>query len=184
VTTSWRHHWVETVLQRLFIYLPLVLLFNPVLGTVIWLIILARVMGYIIHLNYPVRFGWFTRVLSTPQSHRIHHSTSPEHMNKNFATILPLWDILFGTYHHPKEHEWPSTGVPGVTVTSLWQAIVLPFVSWRKMLRAAMKPLDSTNYMVEKPVIQLGEALVDATALYALAEEGKRPAAAGCGQEQ
>jgi hypothetical protein len=100
---------------------------------------------YFVHLNYPMRFGWFTRVLSSPQSHRIHHSTLPEHMNKNFATILPLWDILFGTYHHPKQDEWPNTGVDGVTVNSLWQAIVLPFVSWGKMLREVLagRTLDS-----------------------------------------
>jgi sterol desaturase/sphingolipid hydroxylase (fatty acid hydroxylase superfamily) len=135
VTTSWRHHWLDTVLFPLFVVTPSLLLFSPAIGTVTGLIMFAKVMFYFVHLNYPMRFGWFTRVLSSPQSHRIHHSTVPEHMNKNFATILPLWDILFGTYHHPKEHEWPSTGVTGVTVTSLWQAIVLPFVSWGKMLR-------------------------------------------------
>jgi len=68
-------------------------------------------------------------------SHRIHHSNLPEHMDKNFATMLPLWDILFGTYYHPKKEEWPSTGVAGVKVTSLRQAIIMPFVTWGKMLR-------------------------------------------------
>jgi sterol desaturase/sphingolipid hydroxylase (fatty acid hydroxylase superfamily) len=51
--------------------------------------------------------------------------------------VLPLWDIVFGTYYHPKEDEWPSTGVTGVRITSLWQAIVLPFASWGRMLREA-----------------------------------------------
>jgi sterol desaturase/sphingolipid hydroxylase (fatty acid hydroxylase superfamily) len=133
VTTSWRHHWLDTVLQPLFILPPVLLLFNPVVGTVIWVIVLSKLMVYFVHLNSPIRFGWFNRVVSTPQTHRIHHSKLPEHMNKNFATALPLWDILFGTYYHPKEDEWPSIGVTGVTVTSLWQAIALPFVSWGKM---------------------------------------------------
>ena len=136
VTTSWRLHWLETVLQPLFILTPVLLLFNPTLGPVIWIILLSKLMVFFVHLNSPIRFGWFNRVLSSPQSHRIHHSKSPEHMNKNFATTLPLWDILFGTYHHPKEDEWPETGVTGVTVTSLSQAIVMPFVSWGKILRA------------------------------------------------
>jgi sterol desaturase/sphingolipid hydroxylase (fatty acid hydroxylase superfamily) len=135
VTTSSRHHWLEAVLQPLFILTPVFLLFDPPVGTVIWVILFPKLMVYFVHLNSPIRFGWFNRVLSSPQSHRIHHSNLPEHMNKNFATTLPLWDILFCTYHHPKEDEWPSTGVIGVRVTSLWQAIVLPFVSWGKMLR-------------------------------------------------
>jgi len=138
VTTSWRHHWLETVLQPLFILPPVLLLFDPIVGTVIWIILLWKLMVFFVHLNSPIRFGWFNRVLSSPQSHRIHHSKSPEHINKNFATTFPLWDILFGTYYHPTEGEWPSTGVTGVTVTSLWQAIILPFVSWGKMLRGGL----------------------------------------------
>jgi sterol desaturase/sphingolipid hydroxylase (fatty acid hydroxylase superfamily) len=135
VTTSFRHHWLDTVLQPLFILTPVFLLFNPGLGPVLWVAMFPKLMVYFVHLNFPLRFGWFNRVLSSPQSHRIHHSNLPEHMDKNFATMLPLWDILFGTYYHPKKDDWPSTGVTGVKVTSLWQAIVLPFVSWGRMLR-------------------------------------------------
>jgi sterol desaturase/sphingolipid hydroxylase (fatty acid hydroxylase superfamily) len=135
ITTSWRQHWLETVLEPLFILPPVLLLFNPIIGTVVWVILLSKLMVFFVHLNSPIRLGWFNRVLSSPQSHRIHHSNLPEHMDKNFATMLPLWDIIFGTYYHPKENDWPSTGVTGVTVTSLWQAIVMPFVSWGKMLR-------------------------------------------------
>jgi sterol desaturase/sphingolipid hydroxylase (fatty acid hydroxylase superfamily) len=135
VTTSFRHHWLETVLQPLFVLTPVFLLFNPAVGPVIWLILFQRSMSYFVHLNSPIRFGWFNRFLTSPQSHRIHHSKSPQHIDKNFATMLPLWDILFGTYYHPQEHEWPATGVNGVRVTSLWQAIIMPFVSWGKMFR-------------------------------------------------
>jgi sterol desaturase/sphingolipid hydroxylase (fatty acid hydroxylase superfamily) len=135
VTTSYRHHWLETVLLPLFVVAPIFLLFNPAFGRVIWLILFAKLMGYFIHLNSPIRLGWYNRILACPQSHRIHHSALPEHMNKNFAAFFPFWDILFGTYHHPQPDEWPNTGVPGVTVNSLWQAIVWPFVSWGKMLR-------------------------------------------------
>jgi sterol desaturase/sphingolipid hydroxylase (fatty acid hydroxylase superfamily) len=135
VTTSWRHHWLDTVLQPLFILPPVLLLFNPALGPAIGVLVFSKVMVYFVHLNYPMRFGWFNRVLSSPQSHRIHHSNLPEHFNKNFATAFPLWDILFGTYHHPEKDDWPNTGVSGVKVTSLWQAIIMPFVSWGKMLR-------------------------------------------------
>jgi sterol desaturase/sphingolipid hydroxylase (fatty acid hydroxylase superfamily) len=34
--------------------------------------------------------------------HRWHHSREREAWDKNFAGVLPLWDILFGTYYMPE----------------------------------------------------------------------------------
>jgi sterol desaturase/sphingolipid hydroxylase (fatty acid hydroxylase superfamily) len=119
VTTTWRHHWLDTVLAPLFIGPPVFLLFDTTVGIAVWVILFSQLMPYFVHLDSRIRFGWFNYVLSSPQSHRIHHSKAPEHMDKNFAVVLPLWDIIFGTYYHPKEGEWPSTGVEGVRVTSL-----------------------------------------------------------------
>lgn len=134
ITTNSRHHWLETVLQPLFLGLPLTLLFDPPAGTLLSLVLAARAISYMNHLNARIRYGWFSRVLANPQNHRIHHSKMPEHIDKNFATIVPLWDILFGTYYHPKSDEWPSTGVEGVKIESLWQAIIAPFSQWQRMI--------------------------------------------------
>ena len=55
--------------------------------------------------------------INSPQWHRIHHSTQPEHVNKNFSGGLPLWDMLFGTAWIPGCNEYPATGlVPGEQV--------------------------------------------------------------------
>lgn len=43
------------------------------------------------------RLDW---IVITPAAHRIHHSTAPEHFNRNYG-IITLWDWLFGTYHPP-----------------------------------------------------------------------------------
>ena len=138
-STNWRHHWLETVLQPLFLGLPLILLFDPPTGTVVSLWLAGLAIAHMNHLNARIRYGWFGRVLSNPQNHRIHHSKLPEHIDKNFATIVPLWDIVFGTYYHPKSGEWPSTGIEGVKIESLWQAIVAPFVQWKRMLSPSGK---------------------------------------------
>lgn len=63
------------------------------------------------HSAIRVRIPWLDRILVTPQVHRIHHSTDPEHYNRNFADALPIFDILFGTYHRPSEGEFPATGL-------------------------------------------------------------------------
>jgi sterol desaturase/sphingolipid hydroxylase (fatty acid hydroxylase superfamily) len=50
------------------------------------------------HSMLPWRWGWFGKyVLQPPVGHRIHHSPLPEHRDKNFASIFPIWDVLFGT---------------------------------------------------------------------------------------
>ena len=42
-------------------------------------------------------------VLISPAMHQIHHSTNPEHHNRNFGLIFSCWDWLFGTLYVPKE---------------------------------------------------------------------------------
>lgn len=37
-------------------------------------------------------------VLVTPAMHRVHHSSDAAAANRNFSTLLPWWDKLFGTY--------------------------------------------------------------------------------------
>lgn len=67
---------------------------------------------------------------STPQYHWIHHSSRPEHQDKNFAIWLPLFDILFGSYHRPEPEEFPPTGLSsGERIETVWQAQAGPFVN-------------------------------------------------------
>ena len=61
------------------------------------------------HLVDCVPLLWLDRILMTPQVHRIHHSASVEHPKRNFADVLPIFDIVFGTYHRPTGEEFPAT---------------------------------------------------------------------------
>lgn len=58
-----------------------------------------------------IQLPWLDRVLVTPQVHRIHHSALPEHRDKNFADVFPVFDIVFGTYAPPMRHQFPATGL-------------------------------------------------------------------------
>ena len=42
-------------------------------------------------------------LLISPGAHRIHHSLDPKHYNSNYGTLLPIWDIAFGTFRAPAE---------------------------------------------------------------------------------
>ena len=53
------------------------------------------------HANVSWDFGLLRWVFASPTFHRWHHTSAEEGRDKNFAGLLPLWDILFGTYYMP-----------------------------------------------------------------------------------
>lgn len=54
------------------------------------------------HLNLDVHHGLWSRLFSTYELHRWHHSTEPAEANANYGSALVLWDQVFGTYRrHP-----------------------------------------------------------------------------------
>jgi sterol desaturase/sphingolipid hydroxylase (fatty acid hydroxylase superfamily) len=136
VTTSYRHHWLEEPIRVFFMTLPMAILFDltPVFSA--GLAFVLSFWGFYIHTNLNLHFGPVNRILCSPQLHRLHHSLRPEHQNRNFAAIFPVYDILFGTYAVPRRGDVPETGlISGERVTSVWQAIALPFVDWLESLR-------------------------------------------------
>jgi sterol desaturase/sphingolipid hydroxylase (fatty acid hydroxylase superfamily) len=63
------------------------------------------------HLNMRLSLGRFALCIQNPQYHRIHHSAEPQHQNKNFCRLLPLFDVIFGTAWTPGKDEFPKTGL-------------------------------------------------------------------------
>jgi Fatty acid hydroxylase superfamily len=53
------------------------------------------------HANVDWDWGPPRSVIAAPRFHRWHHTGEAEARDKNFAGLLPLWDILFGTYYMP-----------------------------------------------------------------------------------
>jgi sterol desaturase/sphingolipid hydroxylase (fatty acid hydroxylase superfamily) len=99
------------------------------------------------HSAIRVRLPWFDRIFVTPQVHRIHHSTDPEHYNRNFADALPIFDILFGTYHRPSKEEFPETGLGPAfpEPRSVWSAQLGPVWAVAKMLIPSPQSRDVTQ---------------------------------------
>jgi len=86
--------------------------------------------------NLRISLGPLWAVVNSPTYHRLHHSALPLHHDRNFAAILPVWDVLFGTYHHPARDEFPPTGLEDEPeINSFSETLVLPFRAWRKMFR-------------------------------------------------
>jgi sterol desaturase/sphingolipid hydroxylase (fatty acid hydroxylase superfamily) len=45
--------------------------------------------------------GLWGRVFMSPAHHQVHHSTNPDHFNKNLGSCLAVWDWMFGTLYVP-----------------------------------------------------------------------------------
>jgi len=42
--------------------------------------------------------AWYEYCFNTPSHHRVHHSCLPEHLDKNYGSVLIIYDRLFGTF--------------------------------------------------------------------------------------
>jgi len=68
----------------------------------VFLILLMRFVESLSHTNVRMDFGTIgNRLVVSPHYHRIHHAIGIGHEGKaggcNFATLFPVWDVLFGT---------------------------------------------------------------------------------------
>lgn len=75
-----------------------------------------------LHANLRWDFGPLRYVLASPTFHRWHHVDDPAARDKNFAGLLPLWDVMFGTVHLPRGERPQSFGAQGEAVPAGWLA--------------------------------------------------------------
>lgn len=61
----------------------------------------AALYGLLLHANVRWSFGPLRYVIASPAFHRWHHAAGEEGRDKNFAGLLPVWDLLFGTFWMP-----------------------------------------------------------------------------------
>jgi len=93
-------------------------------------LVFANAIGLVSHLNVDLRLGWLNYLFVGPESHRFHHSTETREAG-NYAAILPIVDILFGTFvYRPGTHP-KNIGVPAPETypasAELTRILTLPF---------------------------------------------------------
>jgi sterol desaturase/sphingolipid hydroxylase (fatty acid hydroxylase superfamily) len=102
-------HPVDMIVTRLFGMTPLYVLGLAGAGMAgsavpAAVIVVGTAWGFFIHSNLRVRLGLIEWLIATPAFHHWHH-TSHAPLDRNFASMLPLLDRLFGTWHLPAG--WP-----------------------------------------------------------------------------
>ena len=121
-----RTHFVETLVDRSLIMVPLYLL-GPDKAALDAYVVFAALLAVLIHANVAIPFGPLKYVITTPQYHHWHHSSDRPAIDTNYAAHVPLYDKLFGTFHMPKEH-WPAEyGTTKRLPRTLWAQTVYPF---------------------------------------------------------
>jgi sterol desaturase/sphingolipid hydroxylase (fatty acid hydroxylase superfamily) len=125
IITGARHFWLEDAIHAA-VFPVLGIIFkipSEVLTTVTFLLLLPDGLA---HMNLRLSLGRFALVVNNPQYHRIHHSLEPQHFNKNFCKMLPLFDVIFGTVWKPGKDEFPMTGLAGEKATGFLDGIIWP----------------------------------------------------------
>ena len=91
-------HPLNTIIVRAILTVPLFLLgFSAEALFVANLVV--GLQGFVSHFNVDIRAGWVNYVLMGTELHRYHHSADPAQA-KNYAAVVTLWDLLFGTFYY------------------------------------------------------------------------------------
>ena len=80
-----------------------------------------------VHANLNWTLGPFRYVIAGPVFHRWHHTAADEGGEKNFAPTFPIIDVIFGTFHMPKQMLPASYGVADRAFPSgFWAQMIYP----------------------------------------------------------
>ena len=83
-----------------------------IFGINVYLMRKILILDYIRHTHLKVSFGrWLNQLIICPHYHQLHHSSDPDHYNKNFGFVMPIWDRMFGTLAVPRDGEGFAFGL-------------------------------------------------------------------------
>jgi len=131
--TSSRAHPIDNVFIRLCGVIPAYILgvASPLTPTgsliPVLIVLVATIWGFFIHSNLRWRLGALEWLIATPAFHHWHH-TLGEPRDRNYASMLPWMDRIFGTHYLPRR--WPSAyGIDAKLPESLGGQLMYPLLS-------------------------------------------------------
>jgi sterol desaturase/sphingolipid hydroxylase (fatty acid hydroxylase superfamily) len=96
-SAAYRLNWTPLLSGAWLFFLPLVWLgFDPT--WVFGIVSGSLLYQFWLHTTLIPRLGPLEWVLNTPSSHRVHHGSNPEYLDRNYGGTLIVFDRLFGTY--------------------------------------------------------------------------------------
>jgi sterol desaturase/sphingolipid hydroxylase (fatty acid hydroxylase superfamily) len=121
-----RLHPVNDALTRIAASVPLLAFgFAPI--AVVSIAPILTLFAILIHANVDWDWGALRTLIASPRFHRWHHTDESEARDRNFAGLLPLWDIVFGTYYMPHGKVPSRFGTDTAVPQGLIGQLIFPF---------------------------------------------------------
>lgn len=86
-----------------------------------------------LHTTWIPKLGWLEYVINTPSSHRVHHASNPEYLDKNYGGVLIIFDRLFGTYVEEANHIQCKYGL--VKPIQGYNFFEIEFSRWKRLFQ-------------------------------------------------
>jgi sterol desaturase/sphingolipid hydroxylase (fatty acid hydroxylase superfamily) len=100
VTTSLRHHPMESILRGVFFLAGVLVAGAPMYAVMIFQTVLVLVVQAT-HANISLPSKWDKAIsyfLVSPNMHKVHHHWVQPYTDSNYGAVLSIWDRMFGTY--------------------------------------------------------------------------------------
>lgn len=126
-----RYHWMETIVYKTSLYLPLTMIGFGIDDFFI-LHAFTVLIGHLNHANVPFSYGPLRYVFNNPVMHIWHHAKvfpNSHPYGVNFGITLSIWDYIFKTAYIPSSGRDISLGFDQVEnyPGSFWKQLVIPF---------------------------------------------------------
>ncbi len=147
-TTAVRMPWMEALYKPvLYLWAPL-MGFHPAAAAVYGGLVLM--IGQVQHTELWGRMPRMERFFVTPSVHRVHHGSNEQYLDKNYGSMLTIWDHLFGTFE--PEVESVRYGLTGdKSVTNVREALVGGYDTLLDDVRAASTMSDRAGVVLARP---------------------------------
>jgi sterol desaturase/sphingolipid hydroxylase (fatty acid hydroxylase superfamily) len=109
-----RYHWMEPVVYKSLLYIPIALIGGVPATDVIFVHFIAITIGHLNHANIGWDYGILKYIFNNPKMHIWHHSKHiPNKNGSNFGISLSIWDYLFKTNYVPSDGKNNELGFEG-----------------------------------------------------------------------
>jgi len=110
-----------------------------------------------VHMDLDFEHGPFKYLIASPVYHRWHHADVSEAYGKNLANVMPIYDVIFGTYYNPGKCDAPMGALKsGIADKNPVLILIYPFQEWGRLIRQAW-----SDHVVAKETQQLDSAAAD-----------------------
>lgn len=119
-------HPIDLLILRIASLGPLVAL-HVTPGAIAIFVAVSGWQAWLVHANVRIRYGPLRWLVVSPEFHHWHHSAEREAYDKNFASLVASWDVLFGTVHLPRGRQPQHYGIDDRVPRSWSARMIHPF---------------------------------------------------------